>query len=315
MENHDQEMESTDGHTHPSRNAAKRKAPLEACAICLESITDRAITVPCNHASFDFLCLVSWVQDHPVCPLCKLSRQLRPFHPVVRSTYLPLLGKTNLVSIEYEWVGPNNFETFRIPACSVNSDFGRADAGSQHHRRGSGRGHSRISNPSRSRWRNIRGSRPGSASEEAAINRRRQVYHHMTFSRHVGTNRVSQFREFTPSTFTHSKELQLKAREWIRRELQVFDFLTPSMDAASNHTSGRRYAGNSEFLIEYLISILKTIDIKDHSGKGESMLSGFLGLHRARLFLHELNAWLRSPYTEVGAWDRHVQYPGSGGSC
>lgn len=38
------------------------------------------------------------------------------------------------------------------------------------------------------------------------------------------------------------------------------------------------------------------------------MLQEFLGRDSARLFLHELGAWLRSPYTKLEDWDRHVQY-------
>ena len=37
------------------------------------------------------------------------------------------------------------------------------------------------------------------------------------------------------------------------------------------------------------------------------MLQDFLGRDNTRLFLHELKAWLRSPYT-LEDWDRHVQY-------
>lgn len=49
----------------------KAKAHEDICVICLDSISERAIAVPCNHADFDFICLVSWLQDHPQCPLCR----------------------------------------------------------------------------------------------------------------------------------------------------------------------------------------------------------------------------------------------------
>lgn len=38
------------------------------------------------------------------------------------------------------------------------------------------------------------------------------------------------------------------------------------------------------------------------------MLAEFLGRPHARLFLHELGAWLRSPFTRLEDWDRNVQY-------
>lgn len=43
----------------------------DPCVICLESISERAIASPCKHESFDFLCLVSWLQERSTCPLCE----------------------------------------------------------------------------------------------------------------------------------------------------------------------------------------------------------------------------------------------------
>ena len=142
-----------------------------------------------------------------------------------------------------------------------------------------------------------------------------------------------------------------RARKWIRRELQVFDFLSvdfgpsrPDLTSSSvahpqpsgtrtttpttttgesvphaptttaqsqpDDTLYRKRASNAEFLLEYVLAILKTVDIKGSQGQAEEMLSDFLGRENARLFLHELRAWLRSPYTDLESWDRHVQYPG-----
>ena len=75
----------------------------------------------------------------------------------------------------------------------------------------------------------------------------------------------------------------------------------------SNSKSLRR-ARNAEFLLEYIVAILKTVDIKGSGGQAEDMLQEFLGRENARLFLHELGAWLRSPYTSLSDWDRAVQY-------
>ena len=61
-------------------------------------------------------------------------------------------------------------------------------------------------------------------------------------------------------------------------------------------------------LLEYIIAILKTVDIKGSGGQAEDMLQEFLGRDNTRLFLHELRAWLRSPYISLEAWDRNVQY-------
>jgi len=50
------------------------------------------------------------------------------------------------------------------------------------------------------------------------------------------------------------------------------------------------------------------VDIKGSAGRAEELLTDFLGLCNSRLFLHELNQWLRSPYTNLSDWDRHLQY-------
>ncbi|KAL8681933.1 MAG: hypothetical protein Q9224_006814, partial [Gallowayella concinna] len=158
-------------------------------------------------------------------------------------------------------------------------------------------------------WRNLRPlrqSRPRPLlSPDAALLRRRQIYTQKSFSLHVGTNRLSRFRDLSPRIFSQDDELICRARTWIRRELQVFQFL--GIDGQNEEGISRR-TNNAEFLLEYIIAILKTVDIKGSEGQAEDMLQDFLGRDNTQLFLHELKAWLRSPYTSLEDWDRHVQY-------
>jgi hypothetical protein len=86
---------------------------------------------------------------------------------------------------------------------------------------------------------------------------------------------------------------------FLRRELQVFSFL---------NTAAAPRGGNREFLLEYIVAILKTNELKGASGHAEDLLTDYLGRGNAKLLLHELEAWLRSPYTTLGDWDSHVQY-------
>ena len=72
--------------------------------------------------------------------------------------------------------------------------------------------------------------------------------------------------------------------------------------------SNSRRTRNAEFLLDYIISILKTIHIKGSGGQAEDMLQEFLGRENTMLFLHELQAWLRSPFLCLQDWDRNVQY-------
>lgn len=124
----------------------------------------------------------------------------------------------------------------------------------------------------------------------------------------------------TPEQFNRDEALVSRARKWIRRELQVFSFLNP--EAATEETRGQerlprtghqrlenRRANNAEFLLEYVIAILRTVDLKGSAGQAEELLRDFIGRDNARLFVHELLAWLRSPYMSLHDWDRHVQYP------
>jgi hypothetical protein len=152
---------------------------------------------------------------------------------------------------------------------------------------------------------------------EDSLNRRRHVYRHQLYSLRVGSNRLSKYRELTPQIFHRDEELVSRARKWIRRELRVFEFLNPDIgEDEHRQTIGRageqrvasRRANNVEFLLEYIIAILRTVDIKGSAGQAEELLQEFIGRANASLFLHELQSWLRSPYTSLADWDRHVQY-------
>lgn len=150
------------------------------------------------------------------------------------------------------------------------------------------------------------------------LERRRNVYRNQTYSMRVGSNRLSQYRELTPELFSRDEELVSRARKWIRRELRVFSFLNPEPveEERVSHQVSRpgpqrlenRRANNAEFLLEYVIAILRTVDLKGSAGQAEELLRDFIGRDNARLFLHELQAWLRSPYNSLEDWDRHVQY-------
>lgn len=167
---------------------------------------------------------------------------------------------------------------------------------------------------------------------------RRHIYRHQLFSLRVGSNRLSQYRELTPQLFNRDEDLVSRARKWIRRELQVFEFLNPDPPENSDRNDlvtgstrmegttqtqrrrgeerlARRRANNAEFLLEYIVAILRTVDTKGSAGQAEELLREFIGRTNARLFLHELQSWLRSPYTNLCDWDRHVQYDDTSGNA
>lgn len=206
-------------------------------------------------------------------------------------------GKTQVRSVEYQWKSPTDFKTYQVPQ-SVHTS---STSDTTHPVRPEV-----ISLRQRGRPRPHRTPRPQPpVSADAALLRRRHVYRDHLYSLHVGSNRLSRFRDLTPQLFNRDEELVSRARKWTRRELQVFEFLSSEGNEVEGVT---RKANNAEFLLEYIVAILKTVDIKGSGGQAEDMLQEFLGRDNTRLFLHELRAWLRSPYTSLEDWDRHVQY-------
>lgn len=173
-------------------------------------------------------------------------------------------------------------------------------------------------NRQRPRRRPFQHRAPYTPGTDDTLARRRYIYRNQLFSLRVGSNRLSQYRELTPQLFNRDENLVSRARKWIRRELQVFEFLNSDDTEAEEQPGSRprpgeqrlqnRRANNAEFLLEYVIAILRTVDIKGSAGQAEELLQEFIGRANARLFLHELNSWLRSPYNSLQDWDRHVQY-------
>ncbi|KAI1909117.1 hypothetical protein LOZ58_004242 [Ophidiomyces ophidiicola] len=153
---------------------------------------------------------------------------------------------------------------------------------------------------------------------EDALVRRRHVYQFTLYSRRVGTNALSQYREITPQSFNSDENLVSRAREWIRRELKVFTFLDLESQGPRQRTESninvpiapqRNFSTqNSEFLLEFIIAILRNMDIRGNGGQAHQILQEFLGKGNAQLFLHELQAWLRSPFNLLQDWDMATQY-------
>ncbi|KIW74580.1 hypothetical protein Z517_11350 [Fonsecaea pedrosoi CBS 271.37] len=260
--------------------------PPEQCVICLDHISDQAIALPCHHNQFDFTCLGTWLQRQQVCPLCKCQVTAIRFN--IRDGDEQ---RGQVFHLQPE-CPPDGRSTTRFDAASAARQrrFRQARA----YARG---GH----------YHTARAARP-EASKDSALDFRKQVYRQRLYSLHVGTNRISRYRNLTPASFATDERLNSRARMWIRRELQVFGFLNPDAPQSSRPGSTDRRASNADFLLEYIIGILKSIDLKGSAGQAEELLKDFLGRDNARLFLHELEAWLRSPYERLTDWDRAVQY-------
>ena len=289
------------------------------CVICLDSVTEICEAQPCRHRDFDYVCLLNWLQQQPRCPLCK--RDVRE----VRYDFQQQDGgdgnDDDASSKEYKvYIVP--------PAKKPSAKLQSRDGGIVHPL-----GREYALNRRTRRFEDRPRPPPRPITEDEILVRRRRVYQQQLYSLHVGTSPGTGYRDLTPQAFETDAELVSRARRWLRRELQVFEFLhssattTTSFNAASSSTAtttstpitttqtpstgdrlARRRANNAEFLLEYVVAILKTVDIQGSQGQAEEMLKDFLGRENTRLLLHELKSFLRSPYS-LDVWDRKVQYP------
>ncbi|GAB7343596.1 hypothetical protein MBLNU457_1597t1 [Dothideomycetes sp. NU457] len=249
------EPEGCHGHHEEATEAT------DTCVICLSPITERAVTVPCNHLVFDFLCLVHWLQQQPNCPLCKAV----------------------ISAVEYDWRSPTDYKTYRVPQPIAPTAASQRTT-QQRSSRGRGRGSGRARGGARDVHR--------TASADQALARRRQVYALHAYSAHVGTNRRSEYAHFTASTLSSSPALQNRARIFLRRELQVFSFLSTRQ--------------RLEFVLEYIVAMLKSMEIKGADGAMVRLVGEMVGKEDAGLLCHELEAWLRSPFGRLEDWDAGV---------
>jgi hypothetical protein len=275
----------------------------DSCVICLEHITHPCSAEPCRHRNFDFLCLISWLEEKASCPLCQ----------------------TPIKSVRYGGADEeeDRWTVYHVPdeqhRSAPLSGNPRSDAASA------------VSASEPRRRRRIDCSRSDSSSRssepalDAAIARRRYVYAHDLYSLHVGSNPISGYRDLTPALVASSPALATKARKWLRRELQVFSYLTSPHNHNHHHPRARspatsppnaprrtppgaRPITSAEYLVEYTIAILKTVDLQASTGAAEDLVAEFVGRPHARLLLHELRAWLRSPFEVLEDFDAAVQY-------
>jgi hypothetical protein len=206
-------------------------------------------------------------------------------------------GKTEVTAVQYEWRSPTDFKSYAVRRSpqSRSAPHARNDRPPSLY--------APYGLPRRPRG-SLRAYSP--PVEDVALRRRREVYQGKLYSLHVGSNPLSGYSDLNPQMIANSPDLQSRARMWIRRELRVFNFLDP--DSASSSSTAATTSSNAEFLLSYIVSILKMVDIKASNGHAENLLSEFLGRDNSRLFLHELQSWLRSPLTKLDEWDQEVQY-------
>lgn len=273
----------------PPASPAELSQTGSECVICTDTITDPCEVRPCAHRHFDYLCVATWLFSDARCPVCR--------------TAVDSLVRDSTGEALTDFQAPT-------PTLDLHPRPSSSSSSSRHRRpwpRVPLQGHP---------YRRYRSWDAAPEEPSTALRRRQEVYLHGRYSKHVGSNRLSRYRELTPALFREDEQLVSRARMWIRRELQVFSFLRPGASESSSSSdrdaASRRRHQNAEFLLEYVVAILKSVDLAGSAGEAENMLSEFLGRDNTRLFLHELRAWLRSPFTRLEDWDRAVQYEKEG---
>ncbi|KAF8129896.1 hypothetical protein EV363DRAFT_1168149 [Boletus edulis] len=241
----------------------------EHCTICLQSFLDRTIIPVCAH-EFCFECILLWSEQSRKCPLCSRSFNDSYLIHHIRSQY----------DYQKHYLPP--LRSSSPPPLAPES---RANA---------------LRNTRRERqWgRRQRREREEAEQLERAIARRRWIYQHHLYAKHVASNPYTRYRPFpTPTQFTASPDLISRMTIFLRRELRIW----PNLDV--------------EFLTTYTISLMKSIDIRSESAV--KLLSEFLDLDtpydagvrhvNAEHFAHEIYSYLRSPYRDLKMYDQVAQ--------
>ncbi|KAF9222199.1 hypothetical protein BS17DRAFT_796672 [Gyrodon lividus] len=245
------------------------------CTICLESFLDRSIIPTCAH-EFCFECILLWSEQSRKCPLCSKSFDNSYLIHRIRSQY----------DYQKHYLPPSQLSP---PLLSTGESRARAFRNTRRERQ----------------WgRRERQQREEADQLERAITRRRWIYQHDLYAKHVASNPYTRYRPFpTPAQFSASPDLISRMTTFLRRELRVW----PNLDV--------------EFLTTFTISLMKSIDIRAQSAV--KLLSEFLDLDapyvegrhvNAEHFAHEIYCYLRSPYRDLNIYDKVVQKEATVGS-
>ncbi|KZT35966.1 hypothetical protein SISSUDRAFT_1008095 [Sistotremastrum suecicum HHB10207 ss-3] len=184
----------------------------ENCIICLQPITDNVVLPACGHRGCCFQCMLLWIATSSTvasghgkssrrCPLCNTPIGNHIIHGI-RGQY----------DFERHWLAPPSSPTARP---STSNETHADNASVRTGQIGPRRGITRVDR------------RQQVVDElERAIERRRHIYRHGMFVKHIASNRHTQYKPtLTPSRFAASPDLISRATKFIRRELRVWNGL------------------------------------------------------------------------------------------
>ena len=147
-----------------------------ACVICLETISDPATACPCEHNNFDYLCLLSWLQQRPTCPLCECKPPQIDYFNGPETT----VGNIAVRSVEFERTSPHDIKVYQVPPTTHKTSTSTLSPPPY-------RSQSYRQHPYRTPRSRV--TRPASPlSADTALECRKYVYRHQLYSLHVGSN-------------------------------------------------------------------------------------------------------------------------------
>ena len=123
--------------------------------------------------------------------------------------------------------------------------------------------------------------------KDGALTRRKQVYLKGWKAKPPPVSSLSKFKDTKPKNFSQDPHQLSKLVPWITRELQAILGIQ-----------------DVELILEYIVALLKTIDLKTNQGK--ECLQEYLGIH-TELFIHELFCFAKS-FLNMEAYDQVVEY-------
>jgi hypothetical protein len=175
------------------------------CSICLQEISDETVIPTCSHG-FCFECLLIWTKQSRRCPLCAQAIGDYLIHNI-RSKF----------DFSKHYIAPLRTSP-APPVQSISASDAELQAGLSRRRRTAGE---------RARERREREELDAVDRLQRSISKRRWVYKHGLFAKHVASNAYTRYKPYpSPGQFSASTDLISRTTSFIRRELQVW----PNLD-------------------------------------------------------------------------------------
>lgn len=229
------------------------------CAICLEQVSDRCVLPRCFHSCFCFHCIVEWIDTQltkKTCPLC-----VTPLGPYILHNLDPTVHK---FALHYVTDKPPP-----QPDAEPDEEEEEDEA--------PGRAAVPCTDP-RTNLENLRRREEQRHRRKMnqALEKRRRIYRHQSYAKHVASNRYTKYRPYPgPAGFRANPTYARLLSVFLQRELQVW----PHLDIP--------------FLSFYIPALLSHVDVRSDAVK-ERLTEWIGNADDAQHLVHEIEMFVRS---------------------